>query len=208
MDPGSGGGRLPAGSTDDAGGDSTLHIVERARRGDESAARVLIERALPAVRRWTHGRLPRKTRASADTEDVVQDAVLGTLKRLRTFNHRSLGALQAYLREAVVNRIRDLVRRSKTRGVTVAVPDELPAMEPTALEAAILKEEIATFLGALQRLRPTDRQLIVWRIELGYTLDEIARRTGKSKPAAAMTVSRAMARLKAHIEAERRKLVE
>jgi DNA-directed RNA polymerase specialized sigma24 family protein len=37
--------------------------------------------------------------------------------------------------------------------------------------------------------------VIVWRLELGYTAQEIAARLGKSEAAAAMTVSRAMARL-------------
>jgi RNA polymerase sigma factor (sigma-70 family) len=133
----------------------------------------------------------------------------GRARRLSsdTGGFASESPLQAYLREAVVNRIRDLVRRSKTRGVSV-VSDSVAAMGATALEAAIRKEEIATLLEALQQLRPSDRQLIVWRIKLGYSLDEIAGRTGKSKPATAMTVSRALARLKSHIEAARRKPVE
>ena len=44
----------------------------------------------------------------------------------------------------------------------------------------------------LRKLRPADRQVIVWRIELGYTADEIATKLGKSKAAAGMTVTRAM----------------
>src|SRR6188472_2347229 len=86
--------------------DSTIHVLERARTGDRSAARILIERALPPLRRWTRGRLPRYARAGNDTEDVVQDAILGTLKRGERFQHRTVGGLQAYLRSAVVNRIR------------------------------------------------------------------------------------------------------
>jgi DNA-directed RNA polymerase specialized sigma24 family protein len=47
----------------------------------------------------------------------------------------------------------------------------------------------------LTRLRPSDRQVVVWRLELGYSPQEVAARLGKSEAAAAMTVSRAMARL-------------
>jgi DNA-directed RNA polymerase specialized sigma24 family protein len=53
---------------------------------------------------------------------------------------------------------------------------------------------------ALQRLRPADRQLIIWRVELGYSVEEIAARLGKSKAAAGMGVTRAMARLAKALE--------
>ena len=182
-------------SDDEPSYESTIHVLERAREGDPSAARVLLERALPPLRRWTRGRLPGYARAGLDTEDVVQDALLGTLKRAARFEHRTVGALQAYLREAVVNRIRDLIRGSRRRGIAVGVPEELPDAGPSALERAVLRENLDRFLAAMQRLRPADRQAIVWRVELGYSIDDIARRLGKSKPAAAMTVSRAIARL-------------
>jgi RNA polymerase sigma factor (sigma-70 family) len=58
-----------------------------------------------------------------------------------------------------------------------------------------MREQLDRFLEALRRLRPADRQVIVWRIELGYTAAEIATKLGKSKAAAGMTVSRAMTRL-------------
>jgi RNA polymerase sigma-70 factor, ECF subfamily len=179
--------------------DSTLQVLERAKRGDRSAARILIERALPPLRRWTRGRLPRYARAGFDTEDVVQDAIVNTLKREPTFTHRTVEGLRAYLRTAVVNRIRDLIRGSQRRGIAVEVSEHLPGAAASPLERAILRERLDDFLAALQRLRPADRQAIVWRVELGYSIEEIAHRLGKSEPAAAMTVSRALARLAAEM---------
>jgi RNA polymerase sigma-70 factor, ECF subfamily len=175
--------------------DSTLHVLERAQAGDELAARILIERAAPPVRRWARGRLPHFVRGDADTEDVVQDVLLNTLRHLKRFQHRTVGGLQAYLRLAVVNRIRDLIRGSKRRG-TGAGPEQEPRdWKPSPLEAAIMRQRLEGFLEALARLRPADRQVIIWRIELGYSADEIAAKLGKSRAAAGMTVSRAMARL-------------
>jgi RNA polymerase sigma-70 factor (ECF subfamily) len=175
--------------------DSTLHVLERAQDGDEVAAKILIERALPSVRRWARGRLPRYARSDADTEDVVQDAFLRTLRRIKRFQHRTVGGLQAYLRQAVVNRVRDLIRGSKRHPLEVETDFEPRDWKPSPLEAAIMREQLDRFLEALRRLRPADRQVIVWRIELGYTADEIATKLGKSKAAAGMTVSRAMTRL-------------
>lgn len=185
----------PDSSDADGMSDSTLHVLERAQGGDELAARTLIERALPSVRRWAHGRLPRYARTDADTEDVVQDAFLGTLRRLKRFQHRTVGGLQAYLRQAVVNRVRDLVRGSRRRGAEMDCDREPRDWKPSPLEAAIMREQLDRFLDALRKLRPADRQVIVWRIELGYTAEEIATKLGKSKAAAGMTVTRAMTRL-------------
>lgn len=155
----------------------------------------VIERAAPAVRRWARGRLPRYARNDANTEDIVQDAVLGLLKQIRTFRLRTVGGLQAYLRTSVANRIRDLIRGSRRHGLVQALDDDLRDPMPSPLESQIRREGLEAFLAALQRLRPADRQVIVWRVELGYTVDEIATKLGKSKAAAGMTVSRAMARL-------------
>ena len=183
-----------------ASSDSTLHVLERARGGDETAGRILVERALPSVRQWAHGRLPRYARSSDDTEDVVQHAFLNTIGRIKRFQHRTVGGLQAYLRQAVINRVRDLIRRSMRRGVKVDEPPELPDCRPSPLEAAIMTQQLDRFLAALAKLRPADRQVIVWRIELGYSADEIATMLGKSKAAAGMTITRAMARLAKELE--------
>jgi RNA polymerase sigma-70 factor, ECF subfamily len=194
-------------SAPDSTPDSTVEVLARARGGDRSAALVLLERALPAVRRWAHGRLPGSVRPDADTEDVVQDVVLRALRGLAEFEHRTVGGLQAYLRTSVVNRIRDLVRAAGRRGVVEPLEEELDAppgvapaaalhaLTPSPLEAVLMREQLDRFLAALQRLRPADRQLVVWRVELGYGVDEIAARLGKSKPAAGMAISRAMSRL-------------
>lgn len=182
--------------------DSTLHVLARAQKGDSAAARDLVERALPSVRRWARGRLPHYVRGDADTEDVVQDAFLRTLKGLQRFRHHTVGALHAYLRRAVINRIRDHIRGSRRRAVDLDSTAEPLDWRPSPLERAILRERVEHFLAALTRLRPADRQVVVWRLELGYTPQEIATRLGKSEAAAAMTVSRAMARLAKELHVE------
>ena len=112
-------------SDDETAFDSTLDVLAKARQGDGSAARVLIERTVGPLRRWARGRLPYYARAGANTEDVVQDAVLRALARVDHFEHRSVDGMQKYLRESVRNRIRDEVRRVTRRGVGEELPDSL-----------------------------------------------------------------------------------
>jgi RNA polymerase sigma factor (sigma-70 family) len=125
----------------------------------------------------------------------VQDAFVGALRNLERFRHHTVGALHAYLHRAVVNRIRDIVRGSRRRAAEFDVTIDPPDWQPSPLERAILQERVEHFLAALAKLRPADRQVLVWRLELGYSPQEIASRLGKTEGAAAMTVSRAMARL-------------
>jgi RNA polymerase sigma factor (sigma-70 family) len=180
----------------DAECDSTLDILERARKGDSSAARILIERTVGPLRRWARGRLPYYARAGANTEDVVQDAVLRALARVDHFEHRSVDGMQKYLRESVRNRIRDEVRRVMRRGVGEELPETLHDHGYSPLEELILKERSERYLAALRTLKPTDRMAIIFRLEHHHSFEEIAAKLGKATPdAARMAVTRAVKRL-------------
>ena len=95
--------------------ESTLRLIERARAGDEEALEQLFTRHRIPLQRWASGRLPQWARDISDTDDLVQDTLLSTFKRIGDFEHRGAGALQAYLRQAVLNRIREELRRSARR---------------------------------------------------------------------------------------------
>src|SRR5687768_7571721 len=81
--------------------ESTLQLLDRARKGDGEAVERLVARHLAPLRRWARGRLPRWARDLSDTDDLVQDTLLQTMGRLAGFEPRGPGALQAYLRQAI-----------------------------------------------------------------------------------------------------------
>ena len=93
----------------DAPEESTLSLLERARAGDAAALDTLIARHLPRLRRWASGRLPHWARDGVDTTDLVQDTLLQTFRRMDRFEARGEGALQAYLRQGVLNRMQGRV---------------------------------------------------------------------------------------------------
>ena len=84
--------------------ESTFTLLDRARKGDDWALEELFHRHLGPLQRWARGRLPNWARDLSDTDDLVQDTLLRTFKRLDCFDPRGVGALQAYLRHAIVNR--------------------------------------------------------------------------------------------------------
>src|SRR6187402_2193956 len=95
--------------------ESTHRLLERARAGDEEATNQLFARHVRPLQRWASGRLPKWARDMTDTDDLVQETLLQTFKRIEQFEPRGVGALNAYLRQAVLNRIREELRRKGRR---------------------------------------------------------------------------------------------
>src|ERR1043165_5251391 len=87
--------------------DDTASLRLRAKRGDRSAAVRLVELQIEPLRRWAHRKLPAGARSVSDTADLVQDAVVRTLNRFGAINIDERGALGAYMRQAINNRIAD-----------------------------------------------------------------------------------------------------
>src|SRR5471032_354224 len=116
---------------------SSFDLLHLARQGDQEALSRLLERYLPRITRWASGRLPRWARDMADTDDLVQETLVKTVRGLGAFDVRGDGALQAYLREAVLNRVRDELRRHGRRPASAALDSAVPANDVSPLEAAI-----------------------------------------------------------------------
>ena len=186
----------PAEQSAAAEANTSLQLLSRAQAGDRQALDDLLARYLPGLRRFAHGRLPAWARDAADTDDLVQDALARAFKRIGQFEARREGALQAYLRQAVFNRIRDEFRRAGRRLPPGELDTGIPADETSPLDRAIGLQTAARYEEALQRLRPEDREAIICRVELGSTYQEAAVALDKPSPdAARMAIGRALVRL-------------
>jgi len=177
--------------------ESSFTLLLRARDGDTDARDLLLERYLPRLQRWAHGRLPNWARGSVDTGDLVQETMLQVFRKIEGFEPEHEGALIGYLHNALTNRIRDEIRRTQRRGGPAESLDERwPTLEPSPLESAIGEQALKNYEDALQRLKESDRQAIILRIELGLSVPEVAEALAKSSTAAAhMAISRALVRL-------------
>jgi RNA polymerase sigma-70 factor (ECF subfamily) len=176
--------------------DSSLALILRAQNGDEAARDELCARYLPRLRRWAHGRLPQGARDHLDTDDLVQDTLLRSVRRLDDFTPSHERAFCAYVCEALRNRLRDAARTVARRPAGEALTEDEPSAAPSPLEVAVGSETLQRYDSAMQRLRESDRELILARVELGLDYGEIADLLGKPSVAAArVAVSRALLRL-------------
>jgi len=179
--------------------ETSLDLLRRAQAGDADALNTLAIRYVPRMLRWATGRLPRGARGMTDTHDLVQDCVSQAFRRIDQFEIRGEGALQAYLRQTLLNQIRHEIRRASRRPSWGQADVEQLAVEdptPSPLEQAIGSEALERYEKALARLRSQDREAIVTRIELGFSYEEVAEALSKpSANAARMAVQRALVRL-------------
>lgn len=175
---------------------ATRELLARARDGDEGARDHLLERYLPRLQRWASGRLPGSARSLLDTTDLVQETLLRTVQGLDRVEVRGPGGFQAYVRSAVLNRIRDQVRWARRRSGREELSEELPDHGPSPLEVAIGTAALERYERALSGLGADDQELLHLRLELDFDYAEIATMTGRpSRDAARMAVQRALGRL-------------
>jgi RNA polymerase sigma-70 factor (sigma-E family) len=134
-------------------------------------------------------------RDTATAEDVVQDAFVA----MHDAWHR-LGDAEkalAYLRQAVVNRARSVLRHRMVvdKNQREALPD-MPSGEHGALELL----ERSAVIAALRGLPQRQREAIVLRYYAGLSEDEIAAAMGISRGAAMSHTARGLSALRAALE--------
>jgi RNA polymerase sigma factor (sigma-70 family) len=186
----------PAASRPSYANRSSRDLIRLAREGDPRALSALFGRQKSALRRWARGRVPQWVRGAVDTNDVVQEALLQTFRRIHVFDDRGRGALQAYLREAVRNRIRDELRRVGRQPVREALDEAFSDQGASPFDLAADAELMRRYKSKLNALSDSERLLIVGRIEMAYTYEQLALATGRATPEAArVAVRRAVLKL-------------
>jgi RNA polymerase sigma-70 factor (subfamily 1) len=190
---------------DPASTQALLHLVQT---GDTDALNELYNRYLMRVLAAVRARLGAELRGKLESWDVVQDALLASLKNVQSFDQTSEGAFLNWLAKVVENRIRDRLdyfraekrdhRLEKNmvapRSAESSAPLDIPERSsvPTPSKVLILSEDLARLEKAMDQLPAESRELIVAVKIEGRTYDEIAQPLGKTPDAIRMQVKRAL----------------
>jgi RNA polymerase sigma-70 factor (ECF subfamily) len=165
-------------------------LVAQLRAGDEAAMALLVDLWSPTMFRVARSFVD--SRQSA--EDVVQDAWLGMLSGLASFEGRS--SLRTWTFTILVNRART---RGAREARTVPQPEwEDGAVEPArSPEGVLLSEEFLLELDrALSELPPRQRQVVTMRDVCGMTAEEVCATLGISAANQRVLLHRARAVLR------------
>ncbi len=175
---------------------ATADLLRLAKGGDDGARAQLFTRCVPRLQRWAAGRLPAYARSLFDTGDLVQETLMRVFQGLDRVRENGPGGFQSYVRQALLNRIRDEIRWAARRPGPEGVPETLDDPAPSPLENAIGADVLARYERALAGLTEGEQELLHLRIELDFEYKEIATMLGRpSGDAVRMAVQRALARL-------------
>ncbi|HET6920102.1 MAG TPA: RNA polymerase subunit sigma-70 [Jiangellaceae bacterium] len=177
----------------EAGDVTEERLLADARRGDEAAFELLVERH----RRELYAHCYRMLGSVQDAEDALQESLLAAWRGLASFEGRS--SVRTWLFRVATNSCLRLSSqrprrrlsfdhgpaRTDTRDLGEPVtgpvwlepwPDELPADDEHDPAAAYLRRESVelAFVAALQHLPGTQRAVLILREALGFTTAEVA----------------------------------
>ena len=189
--------------------DESRHLVEEASRGDPGAIGVLIERHLPALRRYVGHRAGREVLDRESESDVVQSVCRELLEGLREerFEYRGEREFQRWLYAAALFKLQSRRRRWRTlkrgevkegrldAGPEGALPE--PAAPTTPSVEASRDEDVARLRAALAALPEHYREVVELAHLDGLSHKQIAEQLGIAEGHSRILLMRALARLAA-----------
>ncbi len=176
--------------------DSTRGLFFRARNGDLEAREKLWKRLRERLCRYAHGRLPKRLRGLVETEDVVQDALAQTFRRIDLFDPKHSGAFGVSLFLTIKRCLIDQHRFASRQPAAAETATSLVAEGLSPMEEAIEKEKLERVMTARNKLSDEDQALLHARLDLDLHWSDVALLFGKTSPdAARMAVERAVKRL-------------
>ena len=181
----------------------------RARAGDSAALGVLLDGFRDYLLAVAGRELDAGLRARVGASDLVQETFLKSQRAFAEFQGASEEELRAWLAQILVNRCRDVrdehlacAKRNAHRDVSLVADgsaigpaDVLTVDTLTPSGHAVVDEEVARLLSALETL-PEDCRQIVWlRNWQGLGFEEIGRQTDRSADAARKVFTRSIQKL-------------
>jgi len=192
---------------------STRVLLERFHDGEVNALNELYGRYVNRVLAAVRARLGADLRKKVESWDIVQDAMLASLRNIGAFHYDSEGAFLKWLSQIVENRIRDQIdhhhagRRDHRREVSIenarspgsSAPLDIADRSglPTPSRVMMLNEDLSLLERALDQLPADTRELIIAVKLEERTYQELANESGRSPDAVRMLVNRAMQQLAA-----------
>ncbi len=169
-------------------------LVVAAKAGDATAFGELYERYRDAIYRFCLAR----TGTAHDAEDLTADVFVKALQSIDRYQDRGLpfaAFLYRIARNAAIDRSRTLKRPLSVDGLLVE-----PASKQNVEAEATFQVERTILMGALARLKPEHRDVIVMRFIEGYAALEVAQFLGKTEGAIRTLQHRALERLRTEFE--------
>ncbi len=173
-------------------------LVQRAQAGDEAAFRDIVERYQSKVFSIIHGIVRQRN----DVEDIAQQVFAKVYVSLKNFDFRS--SLITWIYKITVNECFDYLRKRRVRRLVYEsdlsedevrrVENSEPAQDrPVLADTALARRDYITKL--LTRVSEEERMLLILKEVEGYSVEELADRTGMNENTIKVKLFRARQKL-------------
>jgi len=175
-------------------------IIEKAKAGDKTAVKQLVDEYAPVIFRFSYNICRNQDRA----EHATQETFLSILKKLNQFDNRS--KFSTWLYTIVSNHCLMLARSEKTRR-HMSLDDEENSVPEIAVdhwehdpEASVERADLKEHLDeAIDKLAPEYKVIFVLRDIEGLSTEEVSNITNLSIPAVKSRLHRARAFLRSEL---------
>jgi len=155
-------------------------------------------RVAPRLEAYCRRRLP-----AGDAEDAVSETLTRAVAALPRYRDDGPG-IDAWIfgiaRNVVLDQQRRSWRRRSARGRDALAVAAWTPDEPGPFDVVLGREEAGLLRQAFARLSPEDREILELRVVAGLDAEGVAKVLGKRAGAVRMAQSRALARLRSHLD--------
>jgi RNA polymerase sigma-70 factor (ECF subfamily) len=185
---------------------STHNLVERYKKGDQTAFSLLFRKYQRRLGVLVHFKMSEELRSRIEVDDIVQEVLLTAAQGLNRFAYQSPGSFMTWLSRIADHTIIDAARHEKRQK---RHPEELVRFksesnpkgpEPMDLQTPSRvfaeQESLQELLRKLDTLPPDYREVILLARFEGLTTAELSERLGKSRESVALLLHRALKRFR------------
>ncbi|MGS2618586.1 RNA polymerase sigma factor ShbA [Micromonospora sp. LZ34] len=173
-------------------------LVRRAAQGDSRAMAALLTDVRPGLVRYCRARLGRIGGAYTTADDIAQEICLAVLRALPRYRDQGV-PFSAFVYAIAGHKVADAQRlAARAAAVTAATdaPMDTPDAEPGPEQQAVATDLARRLSALLDRLPDAQREIVVLRVAVGLTAEEVGAIVGMSAAAVRVAQSRGLARLR------------
>lgn len=185
---------------------STCDLVERFKRGDQTAFSMLFRKYHRRLAVVVHYKMSEELRGRLEVDDILQDVFLAAAQGLSRFTYQNPGSFMAWLSriasDTIVDAARHQNRKKRCAEELLRFRSESNPHGPEPVDFATpsrvfaQQESLQILLRKLDTLPTEYRDVILLAKFEGLTTSEISERLGKSRENVALTLHRALKRFR------------
>lgn len=174
---------------------SETELIARATKGERAATEALLSSVQPGVVRYCRARLGRIGGAYTTADDVSQEVCVALLRALPRYRQQGV-PFSAFVYSIAARKVTDAQRAALRHAPPVAERFDQADHDPGPEQRALNAEQVRLLADLLGQLPDTQREIILLRVAVGLSAEEVGNTLNMTAVAVRVAQSRALHRLR------------